>query len=177
MDVSDILYFFLVGEGEGGVRGARRGRGRFLIENPRRVGGFQEGEGRGAGRVSAANWEIFLGRGAKYFFSGPKRPPSRLATANGFANEMVKISFSLQRFLANGRLQHNSLAIANATAWCTQVRRGVWKGSPQGEKKEFPFQNGAQKLGSFPKHLLRQTIALNFSSNSEVTSFFFGGYF
>ena len=44
VDVSDIFYFFVVGEGEGGVRGARRGGGRFYIENPRR-GGLQEGEG------------------------------------------------------------------------------------------------------------------------------------
>ena len=29
-----------------------------------------------AGRVSAANWGILGGGGAKYFFSGPKRPPS-----------------------------------------------------------------------------------------------------
>ena len=34
---------------------------------------------------------------------------------------MAKISFSLRKFLANGRLRQNSLAIANAMAWCTQV--------------------------------------------------------
>ena len=44
-----------------------------------------------------------------------------LANANGFANEMAKISFSLRKFLANGRLRQNSLAIANAMAWCTQA--------------------------------------------------------
>ena len=36
MDVSDIFYFCLFGEGEGGVRGARKGGDRFFIENPRR---------------------------------------------------------------------------------------------------------------------------------------------
>ena len=46
-----------------------------------------------------------------------------LANANGFANEMAKILFSLRKFLANGRLRRNSLAIANAMAWCTQFRR------------------------------------------------------
>ena len=44
MDVSDILYFFLLGEGEGGVRGARSC---FLLTIPRGGGGFQEGEGPG----------------------------------------------------------------------------------------------------------------------------------
>ena len=69
MDVSNIFNFFLLGGGEGGVRGARKGRGvGFFIENP---GFSHEGEGRGAGRVSAGN---FWG-GPKYFFSGPKCPP------------------------------------------------------------------------------------------------------
>ena len=45
-----------------------------------------------------------------------------LANVNGFANEkMAKISFSLRKFLTNGRLRQNSLAIANAMAWCTQL--------------------------------------------------------
>ena len=39
MDVSDIFYFFCLGEGKGEVRGARRGRGAIFIENPRRRGG------------------------------------------------------------------------------------------------------------------------------------------
>ena len=69
---SNIFYFFLLGEGEGGVRGARsggRGGGRFSIENPRR-GSLQDGRGRGAGRVSAANWGIFGGGGLSIFFGG-----------------------------------------------------------------------------------------------------------
>ena len=44
-----------------------------------------------------------------------------LANANVFANEMAENSFSLRKFLANGRLWQNSLAIANAMAWCTQI--------------------------------------------------------
>ena len=44
-----------------------------------------------------------------------------LANANGFANENDKISFSLLKFLANGRLRLNSLALANAMVWCTQL--------------------------------------------------------
>ena len=45
-----------------------------------------------------------------------------LANANGFANEIAKSLSSLRKFLANGSLRQNSLAIANAMAWCTQER-------------------------------------------------------
>ena len=38
------FYFFLVGEGEGAVRGARRGGGRFLLKVPG-GGGFPGGDG------------------------------------------------------------------------------------------------------------------------------------
>ena len=65
----DIFYIlFLLGEGEGGVR--RAGMGGVSILNlkiPRR-GASRRGRGRGAGRVSAANW---VG-GGHIFFSGPK---------------------------------------------------------------------------------------------------------
>ena len=44
-DVSDIFDYFLVGEGEGGVRGGGRGIG-FFFENPRR--------GKGVSRTGAA---------------------------------------------------------------------------------------------------------------------------
>ena len=43
-----------------------------------------------------------------------------LANANGFANEIAKMSSSLRKSLANGSLRQTSLAIANAMAWCTQ---------------------------------------------------------
>ena len=60
-------FFFLLGEGEGGVRGVRGGRGgRFFVESPRRGGGVLGG-GTGAGRVSAANWGI-LGQGPNIFW-------------------------------------------------------------------------------------------------------------
>ena len=45
-----------------------------------------------------------------------------LANANGFANQIAKVSSSLRKFLANGSLRRKSLAIANAMAWCTQAR-------------------------------------------------------
>ena len=78
MDVSNIFYFFLLEGGEGGVRGAGRGgKFGFLLKSQERGGGLQEGRGgRGAGRVSAANWG--WGGGAKYFFSGPKCPPRHI---------------------------------------------------------------------------------------------------
>ena len=76
MDVSDIFYFFCLGEGKG-ARGARKGFGGVSIllkipgggGSPRR----EEGGGRGTWRVSAGS----LG-GAKYFFSGLKCPPSSI---------------------------------------------------------------------------------------------------
>ena len=83
VDVSDIFIFFLLGEGEGRVRGAGRGGGggRFLLKIPRGGGVSGGGGGRGAGRVSAVSWGIWGEGGAKYFFSGPKCPPSyRIAT-------------------------------------------------------------------------------------------------
>ena len=39
------------------------------LKIPKGGGGLEEGRGRGAGRVSAANWG-FWGGGAKYFFFG-----------------------------------------------------------------------------------------------------------
>ena len=56
------------GEGESGATG--RGGFSVFVKNPRRGRVFQEGA---AGRVSAGNLEE---GGAKYFFSGPKCPPS-----------------------------------------------------------------------------------------------------
>ena len=55
MDVSDIFFFFLLGEEEGGVRGV--GGGRFLLKIPGEGGGVSPGEG-GAGRVSARSGNL-----------------------------------------------------------------------------------------------------------------------
>ena len=76
VEVSDIFYFiFLLGEGEGGVRGARRCGGRFFIKNPR-GGGALGGEGpRGREGVCGELGNFGWGA-AKYFFSGPKCPAS-----------------------------------------------------------------------------------------------------
>ena len=76
MDVSDIFYFsFLLGEGEGGVRGAKRGgEGRFLLKIPGGGGGSRRGRGFPGGLFGAIGE---FGGGSKYFFSGPKRPPRK----------------------------------------------------------------------------------------------------
>ena len=74
-DVSDIFYFF---SARGGGRGSPRPPGggcRFLIENPRGGGGLQEWP-RGREGV-CGKLGILGGGGAKYFFSGPKCPPSK----------------------------------------------------------------------------------------------------
>ena len=68
-----FFLFFLLGEGEGGIRGAGGGD-RFLLKVPGRGGILQEGEGprrREGVCGKLGNW----GGGAKFFFSGPKRPP------------------------------------------------------------------------------------------------------
>ena len=74
-DVSNIFYFFLLGAGGGGSPRRQEWAGvGFLLKIPGGGGGGSptRGGGRGAGRVSVGNfWE-----GAKYFFSGPKCPPS-----------------------------------------------------------------------------------------------------
>ena len=78
-----VFLVDVLGEAEGGVRGAGSGGGRLFMENPRKGGGLQKGRGRGAGSVSAADWGIGWG-GAKYFFSGPKCPPSIYAFAKDY---------------------------------------------------------------------------------------------
>ena len=65
------------------------------------------------------------------FFSGFPLLFSKKQTLGGpggFANEIAKISFSLRKFLANGPLRQNLLAIANAMAWRTQSGTAVQMG-------------------------------------------------
>ena len=69
MDVSDFI--FLLGGGEGGVRGERVGVVSFLLQIP---GGGVSREGGGASGPGGCLPKIW-GGGAKYFFSGPKCPP------------------------------------------------------------------------------------------------------
>ena len=73
VDVSDI-FFFLLGGGEGGVRGAGGGRGRgFFAENPRRGGGSFQVRGGGGAR----GWRVFagnLGGGGQTFLFGAEIP-------------------------------------------------------------------------------------------------------
>ena len=68
MDVSDIFSLCLVlGEGKGESEAPGGGGGaRFFYENSRRGGVSRRGRGRGAGRVSAANWG--RGGGLTFFF-------------------------------------------------------------------------------------------------------------
>ena len=71
--------FFLLGGGEGGVRGAGTGAGgggRLFIKNPRKGGGgLPGGWGRGGARGREGVRGGLGGAGAKYFFGGPKFPP------------------------------------------------------------------------------------------------------
>ena len=85
-----FLFFFVLGEGKGGVRGAGMG-GSVFIENPRRGGSpAQEGpRGREGVRGKLGN---LGGVGAKYFFSGPKCPPSRFSLFLNYSMSEVQIS-------------------------------------------------------------------------------------
>ena len=72
VDVSDIFNFF---SAQGGGRGSPRRRGGgggwfFFMKIPERGGDSRRGRGRGAGRVSGANWGIFFLGGVGLFFLG-----------------------------------------------------------------------------------------------------------
>ena len=79
----NLSIFFLLGEGEGGVRGAGRGGDRFFIENPRTWGVLGGGRGRRAGRVSAANWGIFGGG-----FLGAEMSTKKMLMLSAFATTL-----------------------------------------------------------------------------------------
>ena len=67
---SDIFYVFLLGEGEGGVRGAGQGGGG---EIPGRMGFSRTGGARASrGREGVCGGLGNSGGAAKYFFPGPK---------------------------------------------------------------------------------------------------------
>ena len=66
-----FLFFFLLGEGEGESEAPGGVGDRLFIENPRRRGGG----GGAAGAEGPGGCLRRIGGGAKYFFSGPKRPP------------------------------------------------------------------------------------------------------
>ena len=78
VDVSDRFYCFCSGRGKGESGATGRGGVVGLLLKIQGGGGGSPGRGGGRGveRVSAANWGIGGGGGAKYFLSGPKRPPS-----------------------------------------------------------------------------------------------------
>ena len=95
VDVSDIFYFFLLGGGERGVRGAGRGWGRFLIENPRK-GVSRAGGGGGASGREGVCGEWGGGGVAKNFFSGPKFPP-RFSTQGKNCRKASKVFFDYFR--------------------------------------------------------------------------------
>ena len=77
VDVSDIFNFFSArGGGRGSPRAPRGGGVGFLLKIPRGGGGVSR---RGRGREGVCGeLGIFGGGGAKYFFSGPKRPPRKI---------------------------------------------------------------------------------------------------
>ena len=80
VDVSETLYFFSLGEGKGESRGDREGgQVDFLLKM---TGGRGLPRGGGEGRGGREGVCGAIGGGAKYFFSGPKCPPSYLYRIN-----------------------------------------------------------------------------------------------
>ena len=77
-DVSDIFYFFLLGDGEGGVRGRREagGVGFFLLKIPEGGGVSRRGGDEGPGECRQRIGDLG-GGGLNIFFSGPKCPPRK----------------------------------------------------------------------------------------------------
>ena len=70
-----FLVFFLLGEGEGGVRGAGPGGGGgtvgfFFFMKSQKGGGSRRGRRRGGRTMSAANWGIFSSWGGASFGDG-----------------------------------------------------------------------------------------------------------
>ena len=60
-----FLFFFCSGRGKGGFEAPGGGGIHHLLKIP---GGVGSRRGRGAGRVSAANWGLWGGGGANFFF-------------------------------------------------------------------------------------------------------------
>ena len=91
-----------------------------------------------------------------------------LANANGFANEIAKMSSSLRNLLANGSLRQNSLAIANAMAWCTQggsaCEGGIpWKGMRSSTLASTPSSTPSFRStlpSTLPSYLLEFPVSL-----------------
>ena len=128
VDVSDIFYFFLLGEGEGEVRGREGGGGdRFCIENPRRGGGVSWWEGAEGPGGSAAKWGTW--GGLKFFFPGPKCPPN-------FAGVQVRESPSTRAIM--------HCASRWTSGWTSRC------GIRYGYGASFPFQKGFK---GFQAHL------------------------
>ena len=82
MDGSDIFYFFCSGEGRGSLGRQGGGGVGFLLKIP--GGGGLSGGREGGEGVCKEFWG--MGGGAKYFFSGPKCPPSFGASPTKFAS-------------------------------------------------------------------------------------------
>ena len=80
----------------------------------------------------------------------------------GFANAMAKLLFLLRKFLANGRLRQNSLAIAHAMAWCTQSTLVMFCPSPQGNSLSDSLSDSQNSPQVTPQQQLSECLQKRF---------------
>ena len=122
VDVSDILYFFLLGGGEGGSEAPERGWEGSVFDwkspeggSPRREEGGGGGGGRGAGRVSAGNFG-----GLIFFFFGAEIPPEKVHVGHLF--EFFPRKWGTSTFLQGGP----KLSILSGAQKVFMLKKLVW---------------------------------------------------
>ena len=150
------FLFFLLGEGEGGVRGPGGGWGSVSYWNPRR-GVSRRGKGRRAGRVSAANWGIAGGGGANiFFFRGLNVHQEAEVAKIGDLSQLVLLVLS---WIAV-RIQKSTPTGESAIFWFVgRTRRGSY--SAKGRVSAFSAPSKRlQKSPPLLRTLLRTSVSI-----------------
>ena len=138
-----LCHFYFFSSGEGGVRGARKGRGSVFIEK-REGGGGSPTRGVGVlpregGREGACG-ELGGGGGAKYSFSGPKCPPSLCVHALRWGlNYGFSVMLPLESALAETQSKGGIQGIREV------AREGIktWIGSEQKGRRQEKRSTGS----------------------------------
>ena len=141
MDISDIFNFSCSGRGKGESEAAGRGGGVDFLLKILEGGVSRRRRGRGAGRVSAANWG-FLGRGANFFFffgaemSCPQSNNLMVRCLQVFSALCMGSCSDIAAILFDGDLPRTRDAFLAGSL--SEVAKGVWRdgvGDKQGEER------------------------------------------